>query len=244
MNEHRNRDDFSRFLVHLTRDYCGKTAQSNLRSILRAKRIEARNPHCLFHHKIKNIGLSTTLKRRFNTVCFTETPLNQLRFLARKIKGRQIQLKPYGLVFWKDNLLEKAANPAIYINSQAEGLREFLISEFDRHFDSQRLYRSFRRKYGSAANSIIRYYSLVNIISERVDFSWEREWRHTGDLKFDFHEIVAIIAPDPEAFRKEEKRCFRPTRWKAIKKIPVISPEWNYEQVVEELTLLLWETDT
>lgn len=103
MEDHRNRDDFSRFLVHLTRDYEGNSARSNLREILRAKRIEARNPHCLFQPKIERIGFSDVLKRQFNTVCFTEAPLNQLRFLTREVVGRRIQLKPYGLVFWKND---------------------------------------------------------------------------------------------------------------------------------------------
>jgi hypothetical protein len=113
MDEHVNRDDFSRFLVHLCRDYGGKSARKNLRSILRLKHIEARNPHCLFQHKIKDIGFSEKLRRQFNTVCFTEAPLSQLRFLTRHIEGRRIQLKPFGLVFWKHNLLEAGANPAV-----------------------------------------------------------------------------------------------------------------------------------
>jgi len=244
MDEHRNRDDFSRFLVHLTRDYGGESARMNLCSILRQKRIEARNAHCLFHGKIKSIGFSDVLKRQFNTVCLTEAPLNQLRFLTREIVGRQIELQPYGLVFWKHDLLEMGANPAVYINSQADGLREFLLGEFDRHFQNQKLYRSFRKKYGNEADSIIRYYSLVNIISRRVDFTWEREWRHKGHLKFDIEHLVAIVVPDPDKFRRTGKKCIGPVRWQDVERTPLISPEWNYEQLVEELAYRLWEAST
>ena len=107
--DHRVRDDLSRFLVHLTRNYGDSTAKDNLISILRQKRIEARNAHCLFGPKISKIGFSRVLKKQFNTVCFTETPLNQLRHLTQEIPGRKIELCPYGLVFWKEHMLEEVA---------------------------------------------------------------------------------------------------------------------------------------
>ncbi|MGD1858020.1 MAG: hypothetical protein ACFB2W_27605 [Leptolyngbyaceae cyanobacterium] len=244
MKDHKNRDDFSRFLVHLCRDYNSSTALENLRSILRMKKIEARNPHCLFHKKIKDIGFSKVLQKRFNTVCLTEVPLNQIQYLTNEIRGRQIKLKPYGLVFWKQDLLDCGANPAVYVNSQANGLREFLLHEFDRHFENQKQYRTFRKEYDDEADSIIEYYSLINIISKNVDFSWEREWRHSGDLKFELNELVAIIADNPQRFLRNQKRHFSPARWKQILKLPIISPEWNYEQLVEDLTIRLWESQT
>ncbi len=244
MNQHRNRDDFSRFLVHLTRDYGGNTSTANLQSMLTAKKIEARNAHCLFHKKIKNIGFSTVLQRKFNTVCFTEVPLNQIRHLTKKIKGRVIELKPHGLVFWKDDLLNHRANPAVYINATTKGLREFLLVEFDQHFENHTQYRSFCKKHGDKADSIIEYYSLINIFNRKVDFSWEREWRHTGDFTFGFDQLVAIIAPDPSRFRSRCKRIFSRSLLKQIDRIPVVSPDWNYEQLVEDLTQRLWANGT
>jgi hypothetical protein len=240
-SDHRNRDDFSRFLVHLTRDYDGSKATNNLISILRKKRIEARNAHCLFAPKINDIGFSDVLKRQFNTVCLTEVPLNQLRFLTREIPGRKIDLQPFGLVFWKDYLLGQGANPAIYINCRKPGLRELLLSQFDQHFKEVRLYRRFKKEYGDAADAIIRYYALINIIRKGNDFTWEREWRHKGHLDFGLERVVAIIAPDPDAFRKSIKRQFGQKLRKEIDSIPIISPEWNYEQLVEEMAFLIWE---
>ncbi len=241
---HRNGDDFSRFLVHLTRDYDGATAQDNLLSILRRRRVEARNAHCLFAPKIKKIGFSDILKKQFNTVCLTEVPLNQLRFLTQEIPRRKIELKPFGLVFRKAHLLKKGANPAVYINSRAQGLREVLLSQFDEHFKEVRLYRQFKKEYGEDADAIIRYYALINIISERVDFTWEREWRFKGDLPFEFDHIVAIIASDIEAFREKIEEEFGRKLQEVIESIPVISPEWNYEQLVEEMSLRIWQNGT
>ncbi len=242
MDDHRNRDDLSRYLVHLTRDYKGASAQSNLVSMLRSRKIKARNAHCLFQPRIENIGFSGVLKRQFNTVCFTEAPLHQLRYLAQEIAGRKIQLKPFGLVFWKHYLLDLGANPAVYINTRAKGLREFLLSEFATHFEDSRQYKDFKKSYGSEADSIIRYYSLVNIISERIDFSWEREWRLKGHLNFDFDQLVAIIVPDPGRFRRRTLKQFGLKLRKEIRRIPAISPDWNYEQLVEELRMRLWES--
>jgi len=242
MSDHRNREDFSRFLVHLTRDYDGSSAQDNLISILRQRRVEARNAHCLFAPKIKNIGFSDVLKKQFNTVCLTEVPLNQLRFLTQEIPNRKIKLKPFGLVFWKTHLLEEGANPAIYVNSKAAGLRELLLGQFDQHFEEVRQYRHFKKAYGEDADAIIRYYALINIISEHVDFTWEREWRFKGDLSFDFDRLVAIIAPDPKAFREKVEEEFGRKLQQEFESIPIISPEWNYEQLVEEMTFRIWES--
>ena len=74
-----------------------------------------------------------------------------------------------------------------------------------------------------------------------MDFSWEREWRHTGDFRFEFNQLVAIIAPNPSRFRSGYKKHFSLKHWKQIERIPVISPEWNYAQLVEDLTHRLWE---
>ncbi|MFG6105302.1 hypothetical protein U2F10_23810 [Leptothoe sp. EHU-05/26/07-4] len=241
-NEHRVRDDFSPFLIHLTRDYeKGKDARSNLHSILKAKCIKARNPHCLFGPKIKKTEFPRGLRTKFNTVCLTETPLNQLKFLTRDIKGRNINLQPYGVVFWKDHLLARGANPALYINSQAGKVRDFLLSEFDRHFDNQKSYRSFCKGYGrEAADSIIRYYSLVNLMSDTIDFSWEREWRYQGNLKFEMNELFAVIVPNVAIFRRRGKRVFDDSLWKEIERTPIISLEWSYEELLAELACHLW----
>lgn len=241
MSDHRDRDDLSRFLVHLTREYNGKSAKDNLIAMLRSRRIEARNAHCLFTPKIASIGFSQTLKKQFNTVCFTEVPLNQLKHLTRLIPGRRIALKPYGLVFWKAHLLEEGANPAIYISSRAEGLRELLLGQFDEHFKGLRQYLQFKARFGVGADAIIRYYAFINVFSDRVDFSWEREWRLKGDFSFGFDRLVAIVAPDPDGFRTVVNETFGQKLRDDIARIPVVSPNWNYEQLVEEMAFRIWE---
>ena len=241
MSDPNKRDDLSRFLVHLTRDYEFSTAEQNLVSILDNRRIEARNSHCLFSPLISTIGFSKKLKKEFQTVCFTEAPLNQLQHLTQDIPKRKIKLKPYGIVFWKDILLDAGANPAMYVNSRADGLREFLLNQFREHFTDRKSYRSLRRDYGDEADSIIRYYAMINIISEKFDFSWEREWRFKGDLRFKFEQIVAIVVPDPDKFYEKNIPMLRPAIRKKVKRTSLVCPDWNYEEVVEEMAMRIWD---
>src|SRR6266511_2769840 len=127
MRNQPTREDLSRVLVHLTRDYEGIPAKKNLLSILRLRSIHARNPHCLFKHDIPRLAFSPVLAKEFNTVCFTETPLTQIGRLVGTIPGRQIALKGYGLVFAKDTLIQRGASPAIYLNARGTQLRRYLL---------------------------------------------------------------------------------------------------------------------
>lgn len=156
------RDDLSKFLVHLTRDYEGKTAADNLLSILRKKKIKARNPHCLFKHELDRLEFTNMLKRQFNTVCLTETPLTQIRRLISKTPGRQIQLKGYGVVFYKAALLEKGASPAIYVNAKGTSLRDYLLNRFRCDFDDINSLKEFKKEQEEFYLPIIQYYSALS----------------------------------------------------------------------------------
>jgi hypothetical protein len=121
----------------LTRDYDGSSAEINLINILRTKTIEARNAHCLVMHKLGKMGFTSLLTKKFSTVCFTETPLTQIKKIATRIPGRRIQLKPFGLIFWKDPLFESGASPAIYINAKGTLIDKFILDEFDGIFTTR-----------------------------------------------------------------------------------------------------------
>ena len=62
---------------------------------------------------------------------------------------------------------------------------------------------------------------------EKYDFTWEREWRVLGDLKFSWSDIVCVILPEEGEDDIKEKL--------AKVGMAVISPGWNYEQIVTEL---------
>lgn len=240
MKLHRDREDLSRFLVHLTRDYEGKSAKDNLLNILKDRKIFARNAHCLVKYKLDQMKFSKVLKKKFNTVCFTETPLTQINQLTANIEGRQIKLKPFGLIFWKEDLFGKGASPAVYINAKGTPISRFLLDEFDSIFDGITTLKELKKVEADHYKSIVHYYSLINVVNDKHDFLWEREWRHHGNFSFDYYDLVAIIAEDPTSFEKECKQSLDDDQLEDVDKIPIISPDWTYEEVIEELAVTIW----
>ena len=239
MQDPRIRADLSRFLVHLTRDYEGD-AEDNLLSMLKDQIIEARNAHCLFSPLIKNSKFSSVLRTKFNTVCFTEAPLPQVSSLLIDLPGRSVKLKPYGLVFWRNDLVSRGANPAVYINAAgSSSLRHYLLAQFKGHFQNIRTFHKFQARQ-AYFNELIHYYALVNVISTNHDFAWEREWRFVGDFKFKYKDIVAVIAEDPASLIQRCRDELGSRAVNCINRTPIISPYWNQEEVLEQLSVMLW----
>lgn len=236
----RHREDISRFLVHLTRDYKGENAKENLLNFLIEKTICARNAHCLVSNKFNQMGFNDDLKKEFNTVCFTETPLTQIKQLASAIKGRRIQLQPYGLVFWKEKLFNKGASPAIYINAKGTPIDKFLLEDFDRLFENITTLHKFKKCQKEHHTNIIHYYSLINMVNDKHNFLWEREWRYHGMFMFEYIDLVAIIAKNPDSFEEEFKKKIPSNQIEDISKILIIDPDWTYEEVIEQLAISVW----
>ncbi len=241
MRSELNREDISRFLVHLTRHYDDSSPIINLINILKDKTICARNAHCLVMHKINQMRFSPVLKKEFNTVCFTETPLTQIKQLISEIEGKRIQLKPYGLVFWKDDLFERGSSPAIYINAKGTSIDKFLLDEFYAIFKNIKTLKKLKKIEEIHYKNIVNYYSLINVVKDEHDFMWEREWRHHGNFKFRYKDIVAIIASNPDRFEKQCERSFSNRSFDYIKRLPIINPDWTYEKLIEEYAITIWQ---
>lgn len=242
MIDPRVREDISRFVVHLTRRYGDQSPKENLIAILRDRTIEARNAHCLFIHDLRRLHFSEVLQNRFKTVCFTEAPLTQIKRLCAPILGRKIKLQPYGVIFQKADVLERGCSPAIYINAKGTQIGDFLRRQFRDHFHGIRKLTILKRDQGLYHEQIIQYYSLINIIASHHDFAWEREWRFNGDFKFQYIDIVAIIARDPDAFGQLVRDRITGPRARSLRKIPIISPQWSYEDIVETMSVQIWNS--
>lgn len=230
------RNDVSNFIIHLSRDFkpANKKADDNLIKILKNKKIEARNYHCLFGHAIRKSKLTSPNKSKFKTACFTETPIDQILNLTEATDNRKILLRGFGLVFRRSKFLKDGGNPAIYINGNNDLKRE-LIDEFDALMNKAEGYAQDKRQ-SDLIDKCSMFYSLINIISTRYDFTWEREWRFVGDYKFNYSDVVAIIAENPADFKEKIKKHLSALEeYKFINKIPIISPEWNHEELIDEL---------
>lgn len=121
-----DREDISRFVVHLTRDELpgdkvldeitnARSARDRFISIFNDREIKASNAHCI--HKDKLDAASDEVRAAFRVSCFTEVPLTQIHLLTQKIVGRRIRLAAFGFVFTRKFLMRCGAQPALYINS-------------------------------------------------------------------------------------------------------------------------------
>lgn len=216
------REDFSRFVIHLTRDdrktfpEGGATARKNFLTMLRERRIGAFQPHCLHHKQVAGLS-NKQVREAFNVACFTEVPITQIRLMVGEIPKRNIELQPYGLVFTRDFLVKKGAQPAIYINSY--GQNKYAREAVDAIFDAAQK-NNFRGRGW-------RILPFVNAMHEKYDFTWEREWRVRGDVSFALSDLVcAILPPDSDDDVRDVL---------ARSGIAAISPTWTYERIVEEL---------
>ncbi len=215
------REDISRFVVHLTRDDTadftkgGATAEDNLRSILRERRILALRAHCLHAQRLAEVPKA--LRKSFRVACFTEVPLNQIHLLTGSIPGRRICLEAYGVVFLKSDLIRAAAQPAVYVNSY-NGNRT-VRDGVDALFQA-----AVAKKFVGRAWRLLPF---VNAMHEKYDFTWEREWRVQGDFSFRASQVVCVILPESGADSIRTKLTERG--------VACISPGWTYERIVAEM---------
>jgi hypothetical protein len=192
------RGDISPFLVHLTRDHEEMEAKEVLKEILDKRKLVAGRD------SISDVRFGGNLEDEqkyiyFSAICFTETPLSEAHCLL-EIKGRNVDLKPYGLVFSKDKLKNKGVSPVIYINNwlgDQDGVVRALFSLIETHPED--------------AKFLI---PLVTVFGEKlytngaVDFTWEREWRlpsSRGDLQIENDDVFVGLCPHDEIEEFEKK---------------------------------------
>ncbi|MDL2324541.1 hypothetical protein LJC61_05255 [Ruminococcaceae bacterium OttesenSCG-928-A16] len=224
------RTDLSNFLVHLTRDSPESSAKESLISILNAQKIEARNHHCLFKKSLEKEPLD--FQKKFYVTCYTETPLDKIKHLTKKIENRNKKFQPYGLVFIKSNQKksekgsENAPNPVFYAMGNNGFLIRALFSEFDQYLED------FENGNPNNFNLIG---SLVNIVNENHNFQWEREWRTVGDYEFLIPELAAVIAPSSEHSDIRSK-----VNYYFADAITFIDIDWNMEQILLHIGAQSW----
>lgn len=211
----------SAYLVHLTRNYEGSDARTNLLNIIAERTVEARNPfgialHRLTKHKCNVADALATQK----VACFSETPLEDLSGLIDPGVWRKYQFRPYELVWKREYMLLAGANPVWYTNSYSAPGKDFpwlahsindLIREVCVNPDTgdpspDRFTASEIAKLTPLIETMGSWPSYLGTGRRKTkDFSFEREWRHVGHFRFSLKKVQAIITPedDEEAFRAE-----------------------------------------
>ena len=178
------RRDLSPFLVHLTRDYKNRTAKENLVSILSQKQLTQNEEHVSdvrLSKRSKEASEKNDLKPYLNAISFTETPLSEVHCLF-DIRGREVNLKPYGLVFLKNRLQNRGVSPVLYINNWDDHAK-FILDEL----------ATLMTQSSQFSHALERLFPLFSVFGKRIyppkkdqsphlsaniDFSWEREWRY------------------------------------------------------------------
>lgn len=224
------RKDLSTFLVHLTREYpAGTSAKENLISILDGQEICAVNPYGIAKKQLAELGVATEENLESQrVVCFTETPLEYVHLLTKKIAGRNIQFSPYGIVITKRIARLWDVNQVWYLDITPQ--RDWLTNPLnnliksaveDGDFNTSQVAKltPFIETMGTGIRKTGGRYSK--------EYWWEREWRHKGD--FALNKRFIVICPEAD-FSEFEKACkhqpFKPR---------LIDPSWNLEQIIGHL---------
>jgi hypothetical protein len=211
-----NRSDLSPYLVHLTRDYEGTSARSNLLSILASKTIEARNPYGVAIARLRRTGRDgEEFMRTQRVVCFSETPPHALRGLIDPGKWRRYKFRPYGLAFAREQMLNYGTNPVWYLNGYPGLGFKWLAHDVNALIDA-----AATGPDGSptpdtfAESSIARLTPFMEVMGawrtevgavKEKDFTFEREWRLSRSFNFSWSLIEFLILPpgQTESFRRE-----------------------------------------
>lgn len=56
--------------------------------------------------------------------------------------------------------------------------------------------------------------------------------------------MAAIIAENPDSFIKKCGKKLPKEAFKFIERTPVIDPSWDYEEIIEEMSIKIWECRT
>lgn len=195
------RQDFSPFLVHLTRKGSDGTASETLAKILKESKLRPgteRVSDATFGGSMKGIKRDEQ-RDLFCATCFTETPLSEVHCLL-DIDKRTIDLEPYGLVFLKRKLELRGVASVLYLNNLDGSQQAVLEALF-----------KLRQSDPDAAKRLL---PLISIFGKRVvapgatlttgrqDWRWEREWRRPFGSCSKSYESVDGAKVKPRGSRK------------------------------------------
>lgn len=224
------RTDLGTFVVHLTKDSENTSAKENLLTIVRARKLEARNP---FGSAVSPLTIAITENKADipdllsqHAVCFTETPLEYIHLMLAHIEDvmRACNFAPYGFAITKKLARKKNVNPIWYIDITPG--HNWLINPINTLIEEA-------INNGDFANSPIA--KLTPLIEQmgsnagqyRKEFWWEREWRHKGN--FNLPSTIILLCPE------EEHAEFVHIANEAGIRATAIDAKWGLEAIIARL---------
>lgn len=232
------RKDIHNHVVHLTKDSKNFDAVANLVSILEHGKIEARKSHSLFSHHVRNFSgkcaniekFKAICNQQFRSVCFTETPISEIKFLTTKRpRTSNIMLTNYGVIFERKYLIKKGGNPAIYCNgyhknSLSDALKLKFTSELEK------IAKQSQKNWEIELAEFASFWGLFNTMKSSYDYSWEREWRHINEFSFQITDIAGILVQNKRSFKNEcDMRNDLLYQTIMDNKIPIINPSQSVD---------------
>lgn len=236
----RDRADLSQFLIHLTRNgvyeryidlgggrYTWENsdriqAEDSLRGILGSCHIEARSPLGYFKFKVntRKQDRGGVLPSWIKCVCFSETPLHELRHFYRATVRKRNEYQKFGIGFWSEGIRKLGGNPIFYADTNNSALLGSL----------ERMIVESRAAEFKALLPLVEVFGpplFKGRMIEEVDFRWEREWRLVGNLKFQPEHVAFGIC---DGARVDEFESF------VKNSFPFIDPDWEVEYLKEQLS--------
>ncbi len=194
------RQDVAPFLAHLTRRTANRPARQVLEQIIAERQLRSGVSlvsDARFGGFTKEMA-ENERRRFFSAVCFTETPLAEIHCLL-DIASRAVNLEPYGLVFLKERLKEKAVMPVLYFNNHSGAIDSIIQAMFGLKNDSPDE-ASILLPLVAVFGQKIKPPGVHERPAGLVDFCWEREWRYPSSGPFDFEmdDIFCGLCPHPE----------------------------------------------
>lgn len=189
-----NRPDFSKYVVHFTKDGPPFSAQANPADTADIAPLSAKERlfNLLMQRRIRATRMPWTNKQ---AVCFTECTWPSLL-------GHADRYSPYGIGFEKAFVFATGGGPAIYLPPHLLERQKAHVPEghLPFHGDIYAFVTPFAPSYASAAYRDQYWNGKANI-----DFSHEREWRVAHDLTFAYEKIRFVIVETYEDMAQAPK---------------------------------------
>lgn len=225
------RTDLSTFLVHLTRDDENGTAKEKLKSIILDGKIKRGEP---MGPAVSEVDSQADLETQ-KTVCLTETPLHNVKFLIGDIEARNVEFEPYGIAITKSKGREEGVNPVWYVDITPG--HDWLMGPINELIEGAN-----RERKGFGNHPISKITPFIEQMGTgtrsgdggryRKEFWWEREWRSTSDLWLDNNFI--ILCPEVDMTEIQNHVDSQDV----LMDVEMIDPRWSLEKIIASLANL------